>query len=158
MADTLDAEATTVGVNENPAGCTLEKDRRLLQAGKELIAYADYTTRPPYRFLGCRRGHLKTEAAAHEAGSSLGLLDVDTWVKFIRYDQNTDIQDEVARRIAEIYRETGPYTLVYFDGAEDVHEPYWYHVSHFPISGMASTGTPAPSCAKRRATCISVGT
>jgi len=130
LAESVGADTTTLTVHENPAGCTLEKDRRLLQLGKELITYADYTTRPPYRFLNCCRGYLKTESAAHEEGSRIGLLNVDTWVKFIRYDQNTDIQDEVARRIAKIYRETGPYAMVYFDGAEDVHEPYWYHVPH----------------------------
>jgi hypothetical protein len=57
------------------------------------------------------------------------LLDVDTWPSFIRFDQDTDIQDEVALRIGEIYRQTGPYEMVYFDGAEDVHAPFWYNVA-----------------------------
>jgi len=56
-------------------------------------------------------------------------LDVDDWQIFIRFDQDTDIQDEVARRIAEIFRRTGPYDMVYFDGAEDVHAPFWYHTA-----------------------------
>jgi hypothetical protein len=57
-------------------------------------------------------------------------IAVDDWTKFIRFDQDTDIQDEAARRIAEIVNATGPYDLVYFDGAEDVHDPFWYHVAN----------------------------
>jgi hypothetical protein len=130
LAAAVDEKADTLTVRENPAGCTRDKDRRILQIGKELIAYRDYTTEPPYRFTGCERGHLKTTAAIHSAGEPAGLLDVDDWVKFIRFDQNTDIQDEAARRLAEIINTTGPYDMLYFDGAEDVHDPFWYHVAN----------------------------
>ncbi len=47
---------------------------------------------------------------------------------FIRFDQRTSIQEEAAARLGEIYREAG-FQFVYFDGAEDVHEPYWFMVS-----------------------------
>jgi hypothetical protein len=130
LSAAVDEKADTLTVCENPAGCTRDKDRRILQIGQELIAYRDYTTQPPYRFTGCERGHLKTAAAAHSAGEPVGLLDVDDWVKFIRFDQNTDIQDEAARRLAEIINATGPYDMLYFDGAEDVHDPFWYHVAN----------------------------
>ena len=75
--------------------------------------------------------HLRAVTGTCEAGTGLvelplaflddevGLLDVDTWNVFIRFDQNTDIQDEVAERIAAIYRQTGPYAMVYFDGPVD---------------------------------------
>jgi hypothetical protein len=130
LAAPVDEKTDTLTVRENPAGCTRDKDRRILKIGKELIAYRDYTTEPPYRFLGCERGHLKTAASAHSAGETAGLLDVDDWVKFIRFDQNTDIQDEAARRLAEIINATGPYDMLYFDGAEDVQDPFWYHVAN----------------------------
>lgn len=130
LSAAVDEKADALTVSENPAGCTRDKDRRILKMGSELIAYRDYTTEPPYRFTGCERGHLKTAAAGHAAGESVGLLDVDDWVKFIRFDQNTDIQDEAARRLAEIINATGPYDMVYFDGAEDVHDPFWYHVAN----------------------------
>lgn len=129
LADDVDAGADTIPVDQSPAGCTLDEGRRILKAGHELIAYEGVRTDPVFLFTGCRRGHLGTEATAHRRGESLGLLNVDTWPAFIRFDQDTDLQDEVARRIAEIYRRTGPYELVYFDGAEDVHEPFWYHVA-----------------------------
>ncbi len=130
LSAAVDEKTDTLTVYENPAGCTRGNDRRILQIGRELIAYRDYTTQPPYQFTGCERGHLKTTAAAHWAGEPAGLLDVDDWVKFIRFDQNTDIQDESARRLAEIINATGPYDMLYFDGAEDVHDPFWYHVAN----------------------------
>ena len=129
LAEAIDTEAKTIPVDRNPAGCTLDARRRVLKLGKELVAYEGYRTESPFAFTGCRRGHLGTTASQHEAGDGLGLLDVDTWPDFIRFDQDTDIQDEVARRIGEIYRQTGPYAMVYFDGAEDVHAPFWYHVA-----------------------------
>jgi len=129
LSAALDDKTDTVPVRENPAGCTRDNERRILKIGKELIAYRDYTTQPPYQFTGCERGHLKTAPSAHPESEPLGLLDVDDWTKFIRFDQDTDIQDEAARRIAEIVNATGPYDLVYFDGAEDVHDPFWYHVA-----------------------------
>ena len=129
LAEPIDADAQTIAVTENPTGCTLDDKRRILKIGDELVEYEGYTTKPPFRFTGCERGFLGTTAGAHRKGGDLALIDVDTWPKFIRFDQNTDIQDEAARTIADIYRQTGPYELIYFDGAEDVHEPFWYHVA-----------------------------
>jgi len=128
LASPLAEGAATIAVEENPEGCTLDDGRRILQIGNELIAYANYTTEPPFRFTGCERGHLNTTPAAYPSGHAIDLLDVDTWDVFIRFDQDTDIQDEVAERIADLCRRTGPYEFIYFDGAEDVHAPYWYHV------------------------------
>lgn len=129
LAAGVSTDADELPVNEDPTGCTLDEGRRLLKAGNELILYDNYETKPGFRFTGCRRGYLNTKPSAHHKGDSLKLLNVDSWPSFIRFDQNTDIQDDAARRIADIYRETGPYHMIYFDGAEDVHEPYWYHVA-----------------------------
>jgi hypothetical protein len=146
LAGPLDERSDTIAVNENPSGCTRDQDRRILQLGQELVAYTDYTTVLPYRFTGCQRGHLQTAARGHAAGSSAGLWDVDDWVIFIRFDQNTDIQDEAARRIAEIFRATGPYDVVYFDGAEDVHDPFWYHVANAQQRVYRLLDPPPPVC------------
>ena len=129
FAADVDADTKTISVDRDPAGCTLDEERRILRAGPELIYYENYQTEPVFQFAGCRRGYLGTTASAHRKGEPLGLLNVDTWTAFIRYDQDTDIQDETARRIADIFRETGPYEMVYFDGAEDVHEPFWHNVA-----------------------------
>ncbi len=146
LAGNVTADAAILPVHENPVGCTLDKDRRLLKLGKELIEYGSYSTRAPFQFAGCRRGHLGTHAASQAAETKLGLLDVDTWPDFIRFDQTTDIQDEVARRLADIYRQTGPYDMVYFDGAEDVHEPFWYHTAASQHRVFRLLDPPPPVC------------
>jgi len=130
LVSAIDEKTGIICVNQTPKGCTLDDGRRILKAGKELIVYETYTTRPPYQFVGCKRGGLKTTPAKHAAGEEISLLDVDTWPIFIRFNQDTDIQDETARRLADIVAKTGPYDMVYFDGAEDVHPPFWYHCAN----------------------------
>lgn len=128
LSDSIDSRTVTIAVEENPEGCTMEDGRRFLKIGNELVTYQNFTTTPPYLFNGCRRGELGTKIKAVEKGFKFGLLDVDTWPLFVRFDQNTGIQQEVAQRIGQIYADAG-FRFVYFDGAEDVHPPYWHTVS-----------------------------
>ena len=128
LARALNDTSTTIMVEENPQGITLHEGRRLLRAGNEIIEYTGYTTVSPYRFTGCKRGTLNTETSAFPKGTKCGLLDVDNWPIFIRFDQKTSIQDEVANRIAKFVKEAG-FRFIYFDGAEDTNRPYWYNVS-----------------------------
>ena len=128
LASPLDDTLTTIELEENPAGCTMDDERRILKIGTELIEYSGYTTEPPYRFTGCHRGALNTNPAEYETGRMFGLLDVDTWPLWVRFNQRTSIQQEMAERIGKIYREAG-FDFVYFDGAEDVPPPYWFNVS-----------------------------
>lgn len=127
LRKTLNINATTIVVEENPEGCTLDNRRRMLKVGSEIISYESYTTEPPYKFLNCKRGVFNTKPNEKEKGTIIGLLDVDTWPDFIRFNQNTDIQNEVAKRIASIYDECR-FKFIYFDGAEDVNPPFWYNV------------------------------
>jgi hypothetical protein len=128
LAVPLDASAEIINVEENPRRCTLDDERRILKIESELITYENYTPEPPYRFIGCARGALNTHPASYNIGAKIALLDVDTWPAFVRFSQNTSIQEEVAERLAEIYRDAG-FQWVYFDGAEDVPIPYWFTVS-----------------------------
>ena len=128
LAEPVSATATTMTVQENPRLCTMDNERRILKMHNELVSYQSFTTKPPYQFVGCIRGALNTKPQAHEAGTGVGLLDVDTWPIFVRFTQNTDIQDEVAARVAKIYGEAG-FKFAYFDGAEDVPPPFWFTVS-----------------------------
>lgn len=128
LSDSIDTKSTIIYVEENPEGCTLEDERRFLKIGNELVTYTNYTKEPPYAFTGCKRGELGSSVNPIEKGFKFGLLDVDTWPLFIRFDQNTSIQQEVAERIGKLYSEAG-FEFVYFDGAEDVHPPYWHNVS-----------------------------
>jgi len=128
LAEPLSEQATVVTVEENPQGITLHEGRRLLRIGNEIIGYTAYTTERPYRFTGCKRGVLDTKPARYGRGRKIGLLDVDNWPIFIRFDQRTSLQDEVADRIENFVREAG-FRFIYFDGAEDVNRPYWFNVS-----------------------------
>lgn len=128
LRENLSKDATTIKVEENPAGCTLEDGRRMLKIGTEIISYEEYTTKPPYQFINCKRGVFNTTPAIQAKGALLGLLDIDTWPVFVRFNQNTDIQEEVAERIANIIEECG-FRFIYYDGAEDVNRPYWYNVT-----------------------------
>ncbi len=129
LAEPITGLSTTITVEENPRACTKEDGRRILKVGKELITYEDYTSERPYQFTGCQRAQLQTSAYAREEGFKFGLLDVDTWVRWVVYDQRTSIQEEVAERIGEIYNQCG-FRFIYFDGAEDVNSPLWYNVHH----------------------------
>lgn len=127
LAEAVDAKSTTITVEENPEGSTMVEGRRILKLSNELIKYESYTKARPYQFKGCERGYLNSTVSNHNYGLRCGLLDVDDWDIFIRFDQNTSIQEEVAKKVAGIYKDAG-FKFIYFDGAEDVHEPFWYTV------------------------------
>jgi hypothetical protein len=125
----IDNQQDVIPVEENPAGCTLEDGRRILKIGNELVSYTNYTTTHPYKFTGCERGVLDTKPVERERGDLLGLLDVDTWPIFVRFNQKTNIQDEVAARLGEIYAKAG-IQFIYFDGSEDAPRPYWFNIQY----------------------------
>ncbi|MFW5830668.1 MAG: hypothetical protein ACOCVA_00365 [Prolixibacteraceae bacterium] len=129
LAAPLGKDGKTVFVEENPAGSMMEDGRRMLKIGDELISYSSYSTTSPFKFTGCERGVLESNSSSHPKGAKFGILNVDSWPIFVLLDQNTDIQDELAERLAEIYREAG-FKFVYFDGAEDVHPPHWFNCSN----------------------------
>ena len=129
LASSLEKSDTTILVEENPSGSMMEDGRRIIKIGQELISYSSYSTIPPFRFTGCERGILDSKSSSHPKGSKFGILNVDSWPIFVLLDQNTGIQDEVAERLADIYRKAG-FKFVYFDGAEDVHPPHWFNCSN----------------------------
>ncbi|MGB8479300.1 MAG: hypothetical protein WCE63_10705 [Acidobacteriaceae bacterium] len=76
LTDAIDDASSVVPVEENPRLCTMTDGKRIIRIQNELISYKQYTTTPPYRFQGCERGALGTEAAPHEGSSRVGLLDM----------------------------------------------------------------------------------
>lgn len=142
LVEPLDPTSATIVVGERPEGVRMENGRRLLQLDDELIMFADVTTTEPYTFTGCERGCFNSKAASHAAGSEARHLDVDDWPLFIRVDQNTGIQREIAGRLGRIYADCG-FRFVYFDGAEDVPMPYWYNVSRSQLE-VYNAMKPAP--------------
>ncbi len=114
-------------VLEDPEGSELHPGCRLLQFGGELISYEGYTSDPPYRFTGARRGACGTLGEDHPAGQVGSLLDVSEYGASSCYiDQNTDLQDEIAEKIADVYN--AGFRFCYMDGSEGASPPYEYHV------------------------------
>ena len=132
LAKPLDASTNTteLTVFEPTEGVTMFPACRVLQFGGELIAYESYTKEPPYRFLGVKRGAWDTTVTAHPYGQVGGILDISEFgMPMSCYlDQNTDLQEEVSAKLAEIYN--CGFEYAYFDGSEGVNVPYNFHVSN----------------------------
>ncbi len=128
LAEPLSKSDTTIYIEQNPEGTTVAGGCRVLKIGTELISYRGYTTAPPYRFTGCVRGTDETTVNAQPAGYIFGLLDVSEFgATSVYMDQNTDLQDEITEKIADIY--DAGFKFIYFDGSEGVNPPFWFHVA-----------------------------
>ncbi|MCK3685861.1 hypothetical protein [Maribellus sp. YY47] len=128
LSEPLGESDTVVFVEQNPLGTTMADGCRVLRMGHELISYKGYTTTRPYKFTGCVRGIDKTTIGAQPEGYIFGLLDVSEFgATSIYVDQNSDLQDEIAEKLADIY--DAGFKSVYFDGSEGVNPPFWYHVA-----------------------------
>ena len=118
---------TDLYVSENPEDSVMSEKCRILKFGGELFRYESYTTERPYRFTGCRRGAWETAPEEHPQGQIGGILDVSEFFAMSAYiDQNSDLQDEIADKIADAYN-VG-FRFVYFDGSEGTNAPFAYHV------------------------------
>ncbi len=127
LARDLGIADSVVYVEQNPRGSTMADGCRVLKAGTELISYEGYTTEPPYKFTGCRRGIDNTTVNSLAKGHSIGILDVSEFgATSVYIDQRTSLQDEVAEKIAAIYN-LG-FQFFYFDGAEGVNPPFGINV------------------------------
>lgn len=127
LAKPLNKDDTLLFVEENPEDTVMDERCRVLKFGGELIAYDSYTTEPPYHFNGCRRGEHGTVVNSHPIGLVGGILDVSEFGGTSVYlDQNTNLQDEVANKIADAFN-TG-FRFVYFDGSEGTNAPFDFHV------------------------------
>ena len=116
-------------VQENPADSPTNDMSRVLAFGGELLEYAGFTTEPPYKFTGVTRGAKKTNVVAHPQGQIGGILDVCEYgARSCYIDQNTDLQDEIAVKIAKIY-DCG-FEFMYNDGSEGASFPYNIHVAN----------------------------
>ena len=116
-------------VEENPFACPTNERSRVLVFGGELLTYTGFTTTRPYKFTGVCRGYRRTTPVAHPAGQIGGLLDICEFGGTAAYvDQNTDLQDELAEKIARIYN-LG-FDFFCMDGCEGVNAPYGIHVAN----------------------------
>ena len=127
LAKALDKDDTAVYVEQNPETVVMDESCRVLKFGGELITYEAYTTEPPYCFTACKRGVHSTRVESHPLGLIGGILDVSEFGGTSVYlDQNSNLQDEIADKIANAYN-TG-FQFVYFDGSEGTNPPFGFHV------------------------------
>ena len=127
LAKPLSLDDTVIYVDQDPTGAPMHKDRKILRFGTEIIRYEGYTTERPYTFYGCKRGEYKTEIVTHGLGEYGGNLDISEFTATSIYlDQSTDLQDEIADKLAEVYN-LG-FKFAYFDGSEGTSAPYEFHV------------------------------
>lgn len=126
LAKPLTQTDTTVYVDQDPSGCPMPDGCRLLRFGGEIIEYTGYTKTRPYCFTGCTRSKNQC-VQAHERGAAGGVLDVSEYCATSVYlDQDTDLQDEIAEKLARLYN-TG-FQFVYMDGSEGTNPPFAYHI------------------------------
>lgn len=136
----LEAGDTQVYVDQNPEGCVMDEACRILQFDGELIHYDGYTTEYPYYFTGCTRGYWDTNAAPHALGCRGGILDVSEYGATSCYlDQNTDLQDEVAVKLADAY--DAGFQFIYFDGSEGTNPPFAFHVPNAQYRVLKKLGS-----------------
>ncbi|MBR5660289.1 MAG: hypothetical protein IKW99_01925 [Bacteroidales bacterium] len=120
---------TEITVEENPIDSPLHDYTRVIAFGGEGFEYEGFTTEPPYRFTGVKRGAYGTAAASHRKGEIGGILDISEFGKgtSLYINQDNDLQDEIAEKIARIY-DCG-FEFLYLDGSEGVNTPFGINVS-----------------------------
>lgn len=116
-----------VYVDENTQNAERSEKCRLLKFGKELMSYEGFTSEPPYKFTGVKRGVKGTPRTPHEEGLIGGTL----WIceyggRDIYIKQDSDLQDIVSANVSELWK--AGFGFIYFDGSEGVLPPYGYHV------------------------------
>lgn len=127
LAKPLSKEDTTLYVHQNTVDSVMHPQCRYLNFGGELIGYESYSTQYPYCFTGCTRGTYQTTVKEHPAGEIGGILDISEFGGWSCYiNQETDLQDEVAEKIAALYN--AGFEFIYFDGSEGTNVPHAFHI------------------------------
>ena len=96
----------------------------VVQVDDELIMFSGFTTEPPYRLTGCKRGAFGTKAAAHAQGASAGHLHA--YYGAFYPDPDSSLVDEVAGCIAKVAN-AGQFDFLYMDGSEGMPQS-WYGI------------------------------
>ena len=114
---------------------------KVLQFGGELFTYEWASEAPPWKFYGVKRGHCETRVRAHARGEIGGIVDISEYGASSCYiDQRTDLQDEIAQKIAKIY--DAGMAFCYFDGSEGVNPPCAINVSLSQLRVVDAFKTP----------------
>ncbi len=115
LTDDIDATARDLPV-ASPEYFS-QRDRNELHTvviGQELVRYRSVSAGAPWKLLDCERGAYGTRVAAHPKGAAVGKLMDHSYKVFF---PNLELQAEIARGLAELFKETGLSHLD-FDGHE----------------------------------------
>ena len=135
-----------IRVLEDPVDAPIEyKHKRLLRFDGELFLYEKYESEPVRRFTGIQRAHHKTVKREHQRGCIGGIVDLSGYFGGGCYiNQSTDLQDEVAKRIGELY-DLG-FDFFYFDGSEGASEPCGIYVPYAQYRVVRACTRPVLFC------------
>jgi hypothetical protein len=86
--------------------------------GDEIIQYKSIDPKTN-TFIGCTRGAYGTHKAAHKKTDPALHWGVDGCINGYIIDPDSQLMDEVAQRMADVFNECG-FNMIYFDGSEDV--------------------------------------
>ncbi len=133
LADPLTAEADRIVTAEPPTDWPVTSGTRDIRIGGELMTYTSLALEAPFGFTGLRRGVYGSNPRTHDAGAEVAHVKTDESRGIFIIDQTTDLLDEHCSDIARTYGTAG-FDWIYFDGAEDVHDPRWYTTSNAQMS------------------------
>ena len=135
-----------IRVLENPVDAPIEyKHKRLLRFDGELFLYDSYESEPVRRFVGIKRAQHKTVKREHQRGCIGGIVDLSGFFGNGCYiNQSTDLQDEVAKRVGELY-DLG-FDFFYFDGSEGSSEPCGIYVPYAQYRVVRACTRPVLFC------------
>jgi hypothetical protein len=134
LAAAMDAKTIGVAAKESVADWP---DKGDLFVEGEIIRY---TRRTDTGFAECQRGLHGTTAAAHAAGTPVGLLVncFGMWGNVVYApDVKSTMVDEVCENLARVFNETGC-DMAYFDGGEEVavQPPHWRNQGRVALGVM----------------------
>lgn len=129
LAEPLTIDGDRIVTTEPPTDWPVTRGTRDLRIDDELMTYTSLSLEPPFGFTGVTRAAYGTSAAAHAPGAEVAHVRTDESRGIFIINQRTDLLDAHTRDIADTYNAAG-FDWIYFDGAEDVHEPRWWTTSN----------------------------
>ncbi|NLD86661.1 MAG: hypothetical protein GX633_00170 [Clostridiales bacterium] len=138
LAKDIDENDTEIQFLESPDRVAEIYDYSLVSSpyvkiGKELIRFNKLRKEPPYAFIDCERGALKTTASEHHAGEQMKQLKERFC--YVAPKANSNLFYEIAKNTAEFYNECN-FDMMYLDAIDGVYcldgnDYAWYHATAF---------------------------
>lgn len=129
LAEPLSADADRIVTTEPPTEWPVTTGTRDIRIDDELMTYTSLALEPPFGFTGVSRAAYGTTAAEHPTGSEVAHVQTDESRGIFIINQRSELLGEHAQDIANTYNAAG-FDWIYYDGAEDVHEPRWWTTSN----------------------------